>query len=240
MSGSDAMSFRNPSRRWPNLSAHVGGAAVLFVAAGIIVSALVELGAGGDETAAMLAAAGIAAGAGFLLWRGTEVPEKMTASATFVAVGSTWILASVAGAIPYLLTGTFDTIDDALFESVSGFTGTGSTVLTPIEAAPRGVLFWRNLTQWYGGTGIVVLAVAILPFLGVGGMDMLSAEAPGPTTDRLAPRISETARRLWQVYAGLTVAAIALLLVVGMSPFDAVTHAFSAVSTSGLLSLIHI
>lgn len=226
--------FREPSRRWPSLSGHVGGAAMLFVAAGIVVSALVELGAGGGKVAALLAAAGIAAGAGFVLWRGTEVPEKMTASATFVAVGSTWILASIVGAIPYLLTGTFDTIDDALFESVSGFTGTGSTVLAPIEAAPRGVLFWRNLTQWYGGTGIVVLAVAILPLLGVGGMDMMSAEAPGPTTDRLAPRISETARRLWQVYAGLTVAAIALLLVVGMSPFDAVTHAFTAVSTGGL------
>lgn len=226
--------FREPSRRRPSLSGHVGGAAMLFVAAGIVLSAAVELGAGGEEVASLLAASGLVAAAGFLLWRGTEVPVKMTASATFVAVGSTWILASVAGAVPFLLTGTFDRVDDALFESISGFTGTGSTVLAPIEAAPRGVLFWRNLTQWYGGTGIVVLAVAILPFLGVGGMDMLSAEAPGPTTDRLAPRISETARRLWQVYAGLTVAAVVLLLIVGMSPFDAVTHAFTAVSTGGL------
>ncbi len=229
-----ATRFNEPSRRRPNLSAHVGGAALLFVAVGIVVSALVELGAGGDHAAQLMASAGLVAAAGFALWGATEVPAAMTASATFVAVGSTWILASLGGAVPYLLTDTFGAIDDAVFESVSGFTGTGSTVLAPIEAAPRGVLFWRSLTQWYGGTGIVVLAVAILPFLGVGGMDMLSAEAPGPTTDRLAPRISETAKRLWQVYAGLTVAAVALLLVVGMSPFDAVTHAFTAVSTGGL------
>jgi trk system potassium uptake protein len=226
--------FRDPSRRVPSLSAHVGGAALLFVAAGMVVSALVEAGAGGEHFSHLMASAGLVALAGFLLWRSTEVPAAMTASSTFVAVGSTWLLASIGGAVPFVLTDTFATLDDALFESISGFTGTGSTVLAPIEAAPRGVLFWRNLTQWYGGTGIVVLAVAILPFLGVGGMDMLSAEAPGPTTDRLAPRISETARRLWQVYAGLTVLAIVLLLAVGMSPFDAVTHAFTAVSTGGL------
>lgn len=226
--------FREPSRRVPSLSLNVGGAALLFVAAGIVVSSLVEMGAGGEQWSQLLASAGTVAMVGFVLRRSTEVPRTMTASATFVAVGSTWLLASIAGAVPYLLTGTFDTLDNALFESVSGFTGTGSTVLAPIEAAPRGVLFWRNLTQWYGGTGIVVLAVAILPFLGVGGMDMLSAEAPGPTTDRLAPRISETAKRLWQVYAGITVVTVALLLAVGLSPFDAVTHAFTAVSTGGL------
>jgi trk system potassium uptake protein TrkH len=226
--------FREPSRRIPSLSANIGGAALLFIAAGIVVSALVELGAGGDQWSQLLASAGIVALAGYLLRRSTEVPLTMTASATFVAVGSTWLLASIGGAVPYLLTDTFGAIDDALFESVSGFTGTGSSVLAPIEDASRGVLFWRNLTQWYGGTGIVVLAVAILPFLGVGGMDMLSAEAPGPTTDRLAPRISETAKRLWQVYAGITVLAVVLLLAVGMSPFDAVTHAFTAVSTGGL------
>ena len=228
--------FREPSRRIPSLSANIGGAALLFVAAGIVVSALVELGAGGggDQASHLLASAGIVALGGYLLRRSTEVPLTMTASSTFVAVGSTWLLASIGGAVPYLLTGTFGAVDDALFESISGFTGTGSSVLYPIEAAPRGVLFWRNLTQWYGGTGIVVLAVAILPFLGVGGMDMLSAEAPGPTTDRLAPRISETAKRLWQVYAGITVVAVALLLAVGMSPFDAVTHVFTAVSTGGL------
>ncbi len=230
----DAVSFTEPSRRIPNLALHVGGAALLFVAAGVIVSAAVEAGAGGDEAPALLAAAGIVAVVGFLLWRATTIPDRTTASATFVAVGATWVIASAGGALPFLLTGTFDTVDAALFESVSGFTGTGSTVLSPIEDASRGVLFWRSMTQFYGGTGMVVLAVAILPFLGIGGMELLRAEAPGPTADRLAPRVSETARRLWLVYGLFTVVSVVVLLGVGMSVFDAVTHAFTVVSTGGL------
>lgn len=228
------VAFVESTLRRPNLAGHVGGAALLFVAAGIAVSALVEAGAGGDEVPSLLASSGLVALAGFLLWRFTEIPSRTTASSTFVAVGATWILASLAGAVPFVLAGTFPHVDDAVFESVSGFTGTGSTVLAPIETQPRGVLFWRSLTQWYGGTGMVVLAVAILPFLGVGGMDMMSAESPGPTSDRLAPRVAETARRLWLVYGGFTVVAILALLLVGLSPFDAVTHAFTVASTGGL------
>lgn len=234
MAGEAATAFAAPSRRLPSLTAHIGGAALLFVSAGIIVSTVVEVGAGGGEGWSMMASAGIVAVAGYVLWRSTTVPARTTATMTFVAVGSTWILASLGGAVPYLLADTFATVDDALFESISGFTGTGSTVLAPIEAQPRGILFWRSMTQWYGGTGIVVLAVAILPFLGVGGMDLLRTEAPGPTADRLAPRVAETARRLWLVYGAFTVVAIVLLLLVGLSPFDAVTHAFTAVSTGGL------
>lgn len=228
------VSFREPTNRRANLALHVGGAALLFVAAGIVVSALVEAGAGGDEFASLMASAGVVAVAGFVLWRVTEIPARTTASATFVAVGSTWILASIGGAVPFVMAGTFPTLDAALFESVSGFTGTGSTVLAPIETQPRGILFWRSMTQWYGGTGMVVLAVAILPFLGVGGMDMMSAESPGPTSDRLAPRVADTARRLWLVYGGFTLVAIFALLTVGLSPFDAVTHAFTVASTGGL------
>ncbi len=229
-----ATAFSEPSRRRPNLTAHVGGAALLFVAAGILVSAAVEEGAGGDETGALAGSAGIVAVVGALLWRTTTIPARTSARDTLVAVGATWVLASAGGTVPFVLTGTFPTIDAALFESVSGFTGTGSTVLSPIETAPRGVLFWRSLTQWYGGTGMVVLAVAILPFLGVGGMDLLRAEAPGPTADRLAPRVSETAKRLWAVYGGFTVVSFVVLSVVGLSPFDAATHAFTVVSTGGL------
>jgi trk system potassium uptake protein TrkH len=226
--------FAPRSRRVPNLAAHVVGAALLFVSAGILMSALVELGAGGDEVASMALASGIVAGVGAAVWRATTIPPKTTASQTFVAVGATWVSAAVAGAVPFVLAGVFPTIDNALFESVSGFTGTGSTVLSPIEEAPRGILFWRSMTQWYGGTGMVVLAVAILPFLGIGGMDLLRAEAPGPSADRLAPRVSETAKRLWFVYGAFTVVSAVVLLVVGLSPFDAVTHAFTVVSTGGL------
>ncbi len=227
-------SFQTPSRRRPNLAAHIGGAALLFIAVGIAISALVEAGAGGTETGALALASGIVAAGGGALWRATSIPERATASNTFVAVGATWTIAAIGGAVPYLLAGTFPRIDDALFESISGFTGTGSTVLSPIEDAPRGILFWRSMTQWYGGTGMVVLAVAVLPFLGIGGMELLRAEAPGPTADRLAPRVSETAKRLWMVYGGFTVVSMAVLLAVGLSPFDAVTHAFTVVSTGGL------
>ncbi|WP_436794413.1 TrkH family potassium uptake protein [Actinospongicola halichondriae] len=230
----DSGAFATRSRRIPNLAAHIGGAALLFVAAGILLSAVVEAGAGGDETLSLLLAAGIVAAVGALLWRTTTLPDKTSAGGTFIAVGATWIVAAIGGAVPFVLAGSFETIDGALFESVSGFTGTGSTVLDPIEDAPRGVLFWRSMTQWYGGTGMVVLAVAILPFLGIGGMDLLRAEAPGPSADRLAPRVSETAKRLWFVYGAFTIISMAILFAVGMSPFDAVTHAFTVVSTGGL------
>ncbi len=230
----DSSAFAQHSRRIPNLAGHIGGAALLFVAAGIGLSAAVEVGAGGDEVGALLLASGIVAAFGTALWRTTTLPEKSSAGGTFVAVGVTWIVAAIGGSIPFVLTGAFPTLDSALFESVSGFTGTGSTVLDPIEDAPRGVLFWRSMTQWYGGTGMVVLAVAILPFLGIGGMDLLRAEAPGPSADRLAPRVSETAKRLWFVYGAFTLISMVILFAVGMSPFDAVTHAFTVVSTGGL------
>ena len=182
----------------------------------------------------MALSAGLVAAVGFCCWRLTRIPTRATASQTFVAVAMTWAFASIAGAVPFVLAGAFDTFDDALFESVSGFTGTGATVLDPIEDAPRGILFWRSMTQWYGGTGMVILAVAVLPFLGVGGMDLLRTEAPGPTADRLAPRVSESAKRLFLVYGLFTAVSVALLLGVGMSIFDAVTHAFTVVSTGGL------
>ena len=226
--------FAPPSRRIPSLVGRVGGAVLLFVAAGIAVSAVVEAGAGGQEVASLALSSVIVAAVGGILWRATTLPARTSAADTFVAVASTWVIAALSGAVPYVLAGTFPTIDDAFFESVSGFTGTGATVLFPIEEASRGVLFWRSMTQFYGGTGMVVLTVAVLPFLGVGGMDLLRTEAPGPDADRLTPRISETAKRLWFVYGGFTVVAVVVLLVVGLSPFDAVTHAFTVVSTGGL------
>ena len=226
--------FAAPSRRVPSLLGRVAGAALLFVAAGMLVSTLVELGAGGAEVTSLAMSSVLVAAAGGAIHRVTKAPERTTAKATFVAVGGTWVIAAVAGAVPFVLAGTFPRVDDALFESISGFTGTGSTVLQPIETAPRGILFWRSMTQWYGGTGMVVLTVAVLPFLGIGGMELLRAEAPGPSTDRLTPRVSETAKRLWLVYGGFTIVAVTALLLAGLSPFDAVTHAFTTVSTGGL------
>jgi trk system potassium uptake protein TrkH len=140
---------------------------------------------------------------------------------------------AIAGAVPYLLTGHFDRIDDALFESISGFTTTGATVTPDIEATSQGLLFWRSTTQWMGGMGVIVLVVAVLPTVGSGGMSLLAAEAPGPTGERLTPRVRETARRLWAVYVGFTVVLTALYAVAGMSLYDAVSHSFTTVSTGG-------
>ena len=134
----------------------------------------------------------------------TRSPDRrMRIRDGFLVVSGAWVLASVFGSMPYLLTDTLSPVD-ALFESVSGFTTTGSTVLTAIESTPRALLLWRSLTQWVGGMGIIVFAVAVLPLLGIGGMQLFKAEVPGPITDKLTPRVSDTARRLWLVYVGFT------------------------------------
>jgi len=150
----------------------------------------------------------------------------------FLVVGIGWILASLFGSLPYLLTGTLSPVD-AIFESVAGFTTTGSTVISHIGAAPRGLLLWRALTQWLGGMGIIVFALAILPILGVGGMQLFRAEIPGPTISKLRPRIAATARRLLLIYAALTAIELIALWLAGLSVYDALCHALTTVSTGG-------
>ena len=144
-----------------------------------------------------------------------------------------WFLAGLAGALPYLFSGAITSFTNACFESVSGFTTTGASVVTNIEALPKGILLWRSLTQWLGGMGIIVLSIAILPFLGIGGMQLYKAEIPSPVVDKLKPRISETARVLWKIYVALTLLQVTLLMAGGMTPFDAVCHAFCTLPTGG-------
>ncbi len=151
----------------------------------------------------------------------------------FAIVAFGWIIVSFFGALPYLLTGTLHSLVDAVFETASGFTTTGSTVLTNIESASHAILFWRSLTQWLGGMGIILLSLAILPFLGVGGMQLYKAEVPGPTADRLRPRISQTARILWEVYILFSAVQALTLLLGGMNLFDALCHTFSTMATGG-------
>jgi trk system potassium uptake protein len=227
--GEDSARFR----RLPSTTLHMVGLGLILVAAGIGVCTAVEIGAGDPGGAEMAASAGLVAAVGLVLWRTTRVPERVRASSAFAAVSWTWLAVAVGGAVPFLATGMFDTWDAAFFESVSGFTGTGASILSPIEGNGRGVLLWRQLTQWYGGMGMVVLAVAVLPLLGVGGLELLRAESPGPTSDRLAPRVSETAKRLWLVYLLFSVVAVVALLIAGASLYDAVAHAATAVSTGG-------
>ncbi len=122
----------------------------------------------------------------------------------YLIVTLSWVVMSLFGMLPYILTGQISTISDAFFETVSGYTTTGATILNDIEILDHGILFWRSLTQWIGGMGIIVLSVAILPFLGIGGMQLFVAEAPGVSIDKLQPRIKETAMRLWQIYISIT------------------------------------
>jgi trk system potassium uptake protein TrkH len=144
-----------------------------------------------------------------------------------------WLVLSITGMLPYLFTGAIPNITNAFFETLSGYSTTGSSILTDIESLPKGILFWRSATHWIGGMGIIVLTVAILPLLGIGGMQLFMAEAPGPSTDKLHPRISATAKRLWLIYVSLTLTEFLLLRVAGMTWFDAINHAMATMSTGG-------
>jgi trk system potassium uptake protein TrkH len=148
-----------------------------------------------------------------------------------VAIG--WTAVGLFGALPFYFASEFGSFVDAAFESVSGFTTTGASILTNIEAVSKGLLFWRSFIQWLGGMGIIVLSVAILPFLGVGGMQLYKAEVPTPVPDKLKPRIRDTAMILWKVYALISLAEIVLLLLGGMGLYDAVCHTFTTMPTGG-------
>ena len=151
----------------------------------------------------------------------------------FFLVTLSWLCAAGVGALPFTISGWVPSYTDAFFETMSGFTTTGATILTDIEALPASLLFWRSLTHWLGGMGIIVLTVAILPLLGVGGYQIMKAEAPGPSVDRLTPKITETAKILWFIYLGLTVLETVLLMIGGLSLYDALTHTFGTLATGG-------
>lgn len=151
----------------------------------------------------------------------------------YIVVAFGWIIMSLSGTLPYVISGSIPSFTNAFFETMSGYTTTGASILNDIEILPKGILFWRSLTHWIGGMGIIVLAIAILPLLGIGGMQLFAAEAPGPSADKLHPRITDTAKRLWLIYFGYTAAETILLKVAGMSFFDAMNHALSTLSTGG-------
>lgn len=219
--------------RYPSIVANVVGLAVAVIGVGIFASGIVDAVDGGPDVV-VLVLTGVAVWAvGSVMWRVTIVPKQIRTLDVFTTVTLAWVAMAVVGAIPYLLTGQFTRIDDALFESISGFTTTGATVIPDIEAASKGLLFWRSTTQWMGGMGVIVLVVAVLPTVGAGGMSLLAAEAPGPTDERLTPRVRETARRLWAVYVAFTIVLAAAYAAAGMSPYDAVSHSFTTVSTGG-------
>ena len=162
-----------------------------------------------------------------------DFSKEMNKREGYIVVAFGWIIMALSGTIPYILTGAIPNFTNAFFETISGYTTTGSSILENIESLPYGVLFWRSLTHWIGGMGIIVLAIAILPLLGIGGMQLFAAEAPGPSTDKLHPRITDTAKRLWLIYFGYTAAETVLLNFAGMSFFDALNQSMSTLSTGG-------
>lgn len=212
---------------------HTVGIVLLALSTALLAATLVSWGYRDGDTVAFLATTLVTAALGWVGVRTTHLERGLSIREGFAIVSLTWMTVSVIGAAPYLLSGVITSPVAALFESASGFTTTGATVFAEIETLPRGILFWRSLTQWLGGMGIILLGVAILPFLGVGGMHLFRAEVPGPTPERLTPRIAQTAKLLWYVYATLTGAAVALLLVGGLDLWDAVNHALTALPTGG-------
>lgn len=180
---------------------------------------------------------------GVVLFFAFRDPEASKASSVMthregmaiVALG--WFAAGFFGGLPFYLAGTFESVVDCVFESLSGFSTTGASVLSNIETVPRGILFWRSLTHWLGGMGIIVLSLAILPFLGVGGMQLYKAEVPGPVPDKLKPRIKDTAMTLWKVYVMFSVLETILLMFGGMDLFDALCHTFGTMATGGFSTM---
>lgn len=212
---------------------HVISIVLMALAAAMAATAGVALFYGDGDFSAFVASAVGTLAVGYAGYRSTSVARDLSVREGYAVVASAWMAIGVAGSVPFLLSGVVESPVSALFESVSGFTTTGATVFSSIETLPHGILFWRSFTQWIGGMGIIVLGIAILPFLGVGGMQLFRAEVPGPTPQRLQPRIAQTAKVLWLVYAGITAVEVVLCVLGGMSLFEAATHAFSTLSTGG-------
>jgi len=181
----------------------------------------------------LLYSALISIAVGLLISLATKTEGEIRTKDGFAIVTFGWIFAALFGSLPFLFYGTFHSFTDAFFEAMSGFTTTGATVLIHIDEQPHGILLWRSLTQWLGGMGIIVLSIAILPALRVGGMQLFKAEVPGPSQDRLTPRIKDTARLLWIVYVIISSAETLLLFLGGMSFFDALNHTFTTMATGG-------
>ena len=172
---------------------------------------------------------------GFILWlkfrkeKGSEIKKKEG----YLIVTLGWLVMSFFGSLPFIIHGSIPNFTDAFFETISGFTTTGASILNNVEALPSGLLFWRSMTHWIGGMGIILLSIAILPFLGVGGMQLYQAEVAGPSKDKLHPRVQETAKRLWAIYVFFTGIETILLLFGGMNLLDAICHSFGSLATGG-------
>lgn len=166
-------------------------------------------------------------------WTNKNTDKTFGKREGFLIVSLVWIIFSIFGCLPFIISGEIPSFTDAYFETISGFTTTGASILNDIESMSHGLLFWRSLTQWLGGMGIIVLSLSILPFLGIGGMQLFSAEVPGLSPDKIHPKVKETAKRLWAIYTLFTFIEVVLLVIGGMSWFDAINHSFTTMATGG-------
>ena len=180
---------------------------------------------------------------GIPFWLITRKSRALNSKDGFAIVSFAWLIIAFAGSLPFYLSGTIPNFTDAWFEAMSGVTTTGATIIgnpttlpnlpNGIESMPHGILFWRSFLQWIGGMGIIVFTIAILPLLGVGGVQLFKAEVPGPVADKIRPRVKETAKILWMVYVGFTFLQFLLLGFAGMPWFDSICHAFTTMPTGG-------
>lgn len=213
---------------------HIIGILLLLETAMLLACSGISLLYGEADAVDFWKSAGITAGTGLLLTLlGRGGDRQLTRRDGYVLVSLAWVAFSFFGMLPFYLGRYIPSVTDAFFETMSGVTSTGATVLDNIEALPHGILFWRSMTQWIGGLGIILFTIAVLPIFGVSGLQVFAAEASGPTHDKVHPRIGITARWIWSIYAGITAILVALLMAGGMDWFDSICHAFATTGTGG-------
>ena len=211
----------------------VVGFLLMVEAAFMFPSLLIAIYTDGEDKIPFLIAILISAGLGFILSRKENYKNQIGAKDGLAIVSLGWVMASIIGAIPLYLSDSTPTYIDAFFEIVSGLTTTGATVISDVESLPQGVIFWRSLTHWIGGMGILVFTVALLPALGIGGFQIYKAESPGPVAGKIAPRIKDTAKILYKTYTIITLCLVILLLIGKMSLFESLIYTFGTVGTGG-------
>mgnify|MGYP001163284656 FL=1 len=215
---------------------HILGLFLFFLGLAMIPALVISFYSQGGDLKALAGAFFATSGAGFILailFEKTEEKISLTRREGFLIVTLAWVAAAAFGGLPFLIYGVTPTFADSFFETMSGFTTTGASVISGLDHLPRGILFWRAFTHWMGGMGIIVLAIAVLPVLGVGGMQLYKAELPSPVKDKISPRVVDTAKLLWGVYVLISLAQFFLLMLGGMNAFDAACHTFATMGTGG-------
>ena len=215
------------------LTFHLIGNVVRLSGLLMLLPLIVSMIYGSGDARALLISMAITLAAGSALALIKPRRDTLRAREGFAVVAFSWILVSFFGGLPFYFHGCIPSLMDCFFETVSGFTTTGATILTDVEALPKGLLFWRSFTHWAGGMGVLVLSLALIPKMGARSIHLMRAESPGPSTDKLVPRVSNNAKILYEIYGGLSLLMVLALLLCGMNLFDALVHMFGAAGTGG-------